>query len=286
MADHGQPGTDQNGEAAGGVFLAVTFTDESLRERAADLARRLNLPVVSPCERGAGEQAGEGKAFAAFLRLTEERLELVQTGRGSPGPVYVDFLGGSMARRIKQAGKRSLLLARAVGVKQDCPRVLDATAGLGRDAFMLAYLGCPVVAVERSPVLVELLRDGLRRAGASPILKQIIEDRFTLLQGDSAALLRGEEQVRVQGAAPGVICLDPMFPPRRRGSALVKKEMRLVRLAAGEDDPQEAAELFRAAAESGVKRVVVKRHPQAPLLAEGVHHQLRSRTLRFDVYQF
>jgi 16S rRNA (guanine1516-N2)-methyltransferase len=33
------------------------------------------------------------------------------------------------------------MIAKAVGIAQACARVLDATAGLGKDAFVLASLG-------------------------------------------------------------------------------------------------------------------------------------------------
>ena len=42
------------------------------------------------------------------------------------------------------------MIARAIGLNSPtAPHVLDATAGLGGDAFVLASLGCPVTMVER-----------------------------------------------------------------------------------------------------------------------------------------
>ncbi|MGL9773657.1 MAG: class I SAM-dependent methyltransferase [Sodalis sp. (in: enterobacteria)] len=55
-------------------------------------------------------------------------------------------------------------VAKAVGIKgQGLPDVVDATAGLGRDAFVLACLGCRVQMFERHPVMAALLKNGLRR---------------------------------------------------------------------------------------------------------------------------
>jgi 16S rRNA (guanine1516-N2)-methyltransferase len=50
--------------------------------------------------------------------------------------------------------------------------VIDGTAGLGKDAFVLAGLGCKVTLVERHPVVVALLADGLARAWQDPEIGQ------------------------------------------------------------------------------------------------------------------
>ena len=42
--------------------------------------------------------------------------------------------------------------------------MLDATAGLGRDAFVLASLGCQVTLIERVPAVAALLENGIERA--------------------------------------------------------------------------------------------------------------------------
>ena len=56
------------------------------------------------------------------------------------------------------------MIAKAVGIAQGVrPRVLDATAGLGKDAFVLASLGCEMSLIERQPLIGALLEDGLAR---------------------------------------------------------------------------------------------------------------------------
>ena len=47
-------------------------------------------------------------------------------------------------------------LCKAVGIRQR-PRILDATAGLGRDAFIFAKLDCDVTLLERHPLLASQL---------------------------------------------------------------------------------------------------------------------------------
>ncbi|MCA8917043.1 MAG: class I SAM-dependent methyltransferase [Planctomycetes bacterium] len=192
------------------------------------------------------------------------RLQLRDTRDAAPGPLYVDFSSHDAARR-RDAGRR-LPLARAAGVKVDVrPSVLDATAGLGRDAYTLAALGCRVTALERSALFAALLRDGLDRAGSD----------IQLVLGDSC-----EYMASLPGAdRPDVVYLDPMFPERRK-TAAVKKEMQYMQELLGEDD---ATALFAAARNCARQRVVVKRPVHAPELAPP-NHAFEGKTVRFDVY--
>ncbi|MCZ7606361.1 MAG: class I SAM-dependent methyltransferase [Planctomycetota bacterium] len=198
------------------------------------------------------------------LEHAHGRLQLRDTREGAPGPLYVDFASADAERR-RDAG-RQLALARAVGVKGDArPSVLDATAGLGRDAFTLAALGCDVTAVERSPIIAALLRDGLERAAC----------RLRLVVGDAREFMAG----LAEDARPDVVYLDPMFPERRK-SAAVKKELQYLQELLGPDDAQA---LFAAALKCARQRVVVKRPVHAPELARP-NHTLEGKTVRFDVY--
>ena len=53
-----------------------------------------------------------------------------------------DFVGGPVNHRLRFGGGRGQDLARAAGLKPGVnPHIVDATAGLGRDAFLLASLG-------------------------------------------------------------------------------------------------------------------------------------------------
>jgi len=238
---------------------------ESIQRRAAQLAAQLGLPLVPACV----------PAYDLLLTVTAERLELRCPQRGGPGPLYVDFVGGPLgyARRVNRFG----LLFQAVGFRSGRPSVLDATAGLGRDAFWLAYHGCRVTAVERSPILFALLRDGLERAGRVPEIREHLGDRLRLLHADARGFLRQLAPENV----PDVVYLDPMFPPQKK-SALVKVEMRILRRLVG-DDP-DAGELFELARAVARQRVVVKRHRHAEPLAPHPTHSHSDQTTRYDVY--
>jgi 16S rRNA (guanine1516-N2)-methyltransferase len=235
------------------------------------IARSLALPVAS----GPRDQR-----FPFLLALTDERLELRQRGPKAPGPITVDFLSGAVAHRRNFGGGRNQALARAVGLRSGVtpPAVLDATAGLGRDAFVLAWLGCRVLMMERAPVVAALLRHGLLRAAADPGLGPIIEQRLSFLAGDSLAYMSAPRN----DPPPEVVYLDPMYPARTK-SALVKKEMRALQSIVGADD--DASQLLTAALHYARCRVVVKRpRLAAPLAGLDSDSAIRTKTTRFDVY--
>jgi len=189
-----------------------------------------------------------------------------------------------MGFRRTRGGGRGQAVARAVGMKsaKNNPRVVDLTAGLGRDAFVLATLGCTVLAVERQPEVFQLLQDGLRRALQDEETLVALGSRLQLLQADALALLMEWPAGPLADFHPDVLYLDPMHPPRKK-SALPRKEMRLFQSLVGADMDQE--QLLAAALATGVKRVVVKRPSSAPPLALGVSSCIPGKTTRFDVYR-
>lgn len=241
---------------------------EALAPRFADVARtwatRLGLPL----------QADEAE-FA--LQLGENGLQLQLLGPQAPGPVRVDFVEGGAAHRRQFGGGSGQMIAKAVGLQPGIrPRVLDATAGLGRDAFVLATLGCEMVLFERQPLIAALLEDGLGRGREDADVRPIVE-RMCLLQGNAIELME-----HWQGDPPQVIYLDPMFPHREK-SALVKKEMRLFRPFVGDD--LDAGTLLEQALALASHRVVVKRPRKAPAI-EGLKpgYNLEGKSSRYDIY--
>jgi 16S rRNA (guanine1516-N2)-methyltransferase len=208
--------------------------------------------------------AEEIAAFEFVLQVSPEMLALQQTGRKAPGPIVAEFTQGAVDHRRKFGGGKGQMIAKAVGVKAGVyPRVLDATAGMGKDSFVLASLGCQLTLIERSPVVHALLQDGLIRAQhfaqeQDPDLHQVIE-RMQLLAQDSCCYL--ESLAREQ--FPDVIYLDPMFPERQK-SADVKKEMAAFHSLVGKDEDADA--LLPLALAHVNYRVVVKRPRKAPFL--------------------
>ncbi|MFC7367054.1 class I SAM-dependent methyltransferase [Vreelandella zhaodongensis] len=214
------------------------------------------------------------------LRYVDGQLALSGDERHYGKPLSVDFVAGKAAHRRQFGGGRGQLVAKACGLaKGVTPNVVDATAGLGRDAFVLASLGAQVLLIERVAAIAALLQDGLARAALADDTAAIAA-RMTLRHGDAAEQLAALVTSAVFD--PEVVHLDPMFPHREK-SALVKKEMRLFRELAGNDD--DAPRLLEAALDVATHRVVVKRPRKAPPIGgPAPQHTLEGKTSRYDLY--
>ena len=209
-----------------------------------------------------------------YLLADAEGISLCQAGE--KGRVRADFTGGAAQyRRTKGGGE---LIAKAVN-HTAAPLVVDATGGLGRDAFVLAAHGLTVHIIERHPAAACLLADGLRRALADGQTAPAAA-RITLHHGDALDLL----PCLAAELHPDVVCLDPMYPARQK-SAAVKKEMAYFHQLIGAAQPQNDAALLAAARAAAAKRIAVKRPRLGENLAgEAPAYRYEGKSTRFDIY--
>ncbi|MGR5298742.1 class I SAM-dependent methyltransferase [Vibrio mediterranei] len=230
-----------------------------------------------------GLTACQSSEFA--LVLTEERLELRKLDEPKLGAIFVDLAGGAVAHRRKFGGGKGQAIAKAAGLNKGAtPTVLDGTAGLGRDAFVLASLGCKVQMVERHPVVAALLDDGLARAKQDEEIGDWVSERMSLLHASSLEALDSLADDS-QFERPDIVYLDPMYPhpENKKKSALVKKEMRVFQSLVGADT--DADRLLEPALKLATKRVVVKRPDYANWLDEKKPTMaIETKKNRFDVY--
>lgn len=193
-----------------------------------------------------------------------------------PAPLRVDFVTGAVAHRLRFGGGRGQAIAKAMGLRNGkTPTIIDATAGLGRDAFLLASLGANVTLIERSDAMHGLLADGIARAAAEGGEFAEIIARMTLLNGDAKDL--------IPRLTADAILIDPMHPARGN-SALVKQELRQVRDIVGSDD--DALALMQVALDHARLRVVLKWPAKAePMLGlRPCSHQILGKSTRYDVF--
>lgn len=207
--------------------------------------------------------------------LDNEQQKLAITSAHS-GPVFIDFNEGKKAHRRQFGGGKSQPLARAIGLnRQYIPSVLDATAGMGSDSFVLASLGCTVTMIERSEQVAQILADGLLRGRQDEETAEIL-NRITLVNADAT------EYLLTQQPNIDVVYLDPMYPEKKK-SAAPKKEMKLLQSLVGPDLDSET--LLNAARQMATYRVVVKRPKGAPYIG-GLKPQaeISSPNTRYDLY--
>ncbi|MDN7124785.1 class I SAM-dependent methyltransferase [Pseudidiomarina terrestris] len=213
-----------------------------------------------------------GETFS--LRSTPAGLGLVWHEQEQMKPLVIDFLAGRQAHRAQQATTRDEAIGRACGlVKHPHSSIIDATAGLGRDAWVLVNLGATVTMLERQPEVYALLQDALARLYAQ---QPEYRERFFL--ADYASLNEA-----ATGSAD-VVYLDPMYPKGdRKQKAAVKKDMQMFQQLVGSDS--DADQLLAPARRVARRRVVVKRPQHAAFLAQTKPDlQVVSKKHRFDVY--
>lgn len=250
--------------------VAVAYVDRSDVELAKKIAQQWDFPYI-------GDIASVNKHpdLDFILQVNFQHLQLCKLDEPKLGAIEVDFASGAVGHRRKFGGGRGQDIAKAVGLKHGfTPKVLDATAGLGRDAFVLASLGCQVTMMERMPVVAALLADGLTRAQLNNEVADIAEN-MSLIHASSLEQMSLADQ-------PDVIYLDPMYPHKEK-SALVKKEMRVFQSLVGADN--DADGLLEPALKLAKYRVVVKRPNYAPPLADKKPStSIKMKKNRFDVY--
>ncbi|RME16547.1 MAG: hypothetical protein D6797_04320 [Bdellovibrio sp.] len=193
---------------------------------------------------------------------------------GQEWDISIDF-HRDFAVNQSALGKKQLF-SKALGLsKKSDLRILDATAGLLGDSFLMSCWGAQVIALEREKVLYLLGQDALERGLQNPKISSFVKN-IRLFHKDSRLFLRN-----FQGPSFDVIYLDPMFPPKKKRSLPPKSAQFLQAHLDG--DEEEARELFAMAIQKAL-RVVVKRPLGIPPLIERPHHQFRGKSIRYDMY--
>lgn len=239
----------------------VVCLDPAYQAQALALSRQLNFPLYHTPQ-----------THTCQCLVSSAGLALCLPNQPLSHALIVDFVGGKAGFRRRAGGKE--LLIQAVGLKPHRPlRILDATAGLGRDSFVLAAHGAQVTACERHPLLAALLADALTRARA---------DAQTAPIAAAISLHVGEAKNQFSTGFD-VIYLDPMFPERQK-SAAVKKDLQVLQMLLTDAPVQDEADLL-AQALIYAKRVVVKRPRHAPRLGNlPCSGSIEGNSTRFDLY--
>lgn len=247
--------------------IAVLCTEPESQKLAKSLSKKLSLPLAKSLE----------EYFELFLIVEQQGLSLQMKATPMPGPINVDFVGGNLGHRRKFGLSRQQIFAKAIGIKNRPLKVIDATAGLGRDAFFLACLGCDVRAIEKDPVLMTLLEDGYQRGLNSPDVGKILAEKVRLVHADAVEYLKNLKK----SERPDVIYIDPMFPEKKK-TALSPKEMQTLQALLGAD--QDPLPLLEAALLAANSRVIVKRPLKSKQVKAGVNHSYTGKSVRYDLY--
>lgn len=235
--------------------IAITASEEKFQKQAEKLAAELSLSL---CDR-------DNASSDYVLSLGASGLQIHKPSESQQKSFVIDFQQSSLQYRQQRADHE--LLAKALGKQRREATVIDATAGCGRDASIIAHCVKKLIMLERSPIIAAMLKDALARADLPHV---------SFIQIDAKDYLQANPK------QADIIYLDPMFPPRTK-TALVKKELRILRdIVVADDGDQNLLEIALAAA---LKRVVVKRPRTASCLSNiepSFSHS--AKACRFDVY--
>ncbi|MGB5277908.1 MAG: class I SAM-dependent methyltransferase [Gammaproteobacteria bacterium] len=247
--------------------ICIVCTDDARRQQAQALARQTGLPLL-------GKKCDD---FSLQLCFDHDRVALIDTALDTS--IHVDFVSGALAHRQQFGGGRGQAIAKAAGLKQGkTPSVLDITAGLARDAYILASLGCKLTLVEQSTVLYALIEDGIERGQHDAASADTLRNFTRWINTDAVEYMQHINEK----SRPAVIYIDPMYPERKK-SALVKKDMQILQRLLGKD--QNAGQLLITALERALERVIVKRPAHADALGNiKPDTSIYSKKTRYDVY--
>lgn len=244
--------------------VKLFLEDQSQLLRAQSLSDELGLKLIFKAD---------DNSFC--LTIGKMSLFLLAPKKMNLSPLQISFNEGKLKHRLKSGIGIKQNIAKAIGVKHDFkPKILDVTAGMGADAFVLASLGCRVHMLERNPIIATLLEDGLARSVSDNKVGKIITQNMSLSRSD---ILKNRVDFQ-----PDVVYLDPMFS-NNSNRRLSGKNMQYFREIAGVD--ADADDLLEVALSLSAKRIVVKRsRKDDSLKGRKPSHQIKGRTTRYDVY--
>ncbi|QCI19093.1 class I SAM-dependent methyltransferase [Buchnera aphidicola] len=211
------------------------------------------------------------------LIINNNALELYNRLKPNEKSIKIDFLSKQNNYRCLNFKKKHEALYKALGIKKNySPYVIDATAGFGKDAFLIAFWGCYVLMIERHPIIAALLKDAMQRAHENKNIGNWLKKRLHLLCNDSTKIFK------MPIVKPDVIYLDPMYPKNKK-KALPKKNMQFLRKIINYSDNNE--NLLYISRKFAKKRIVVKRPSYAkPLSNEKAEFSISNKNHRFDIY--
>ncbi|MFT4862099.1 MAG: 16S rRNA (guanine1516-N2)-methyltransferase [Pseudohongiellaceae bacterium] len=247
--------------------IVLLSTDAAVTEQEQQLAEFLASSVISSLE-----LTHSNCLF--YLQLTPKGLVLCDLEVGGGKPTMVDFSSDALELRASDSLVKQNLI-KALGLKKN-PRttVLDAMAGLGKDAYLMAMAGCTVQMVEKSKIVFVLLRDGLDRLHQYGI-DELEKSSMSLLFADFLEISPKKQKF-------DVVYLDPMYQSPKRKSKAKRDIERLQRLLGKEDNE---VSLLEHGLELAERRVVVKRPKNAPPFANRKPDIVyKGSSARFDVY--
>lgn len=198
-----------------------------------------------------------------------------------PG-ISVDFNNSKIYLRCKTLSKSDLLI-KACGKKKP-DHIIDATAGLGTDSFILstAFIDTKISLIEENDIISTILQDGIKHGleNSSYPETQKTCKKMELHNGNAINIIPKLEPA-------DIIYLDPMFADNSFKGA-VKKPMQILHKICPPPSNNKINELLEMALKNAKNRVIVKRAKSACVInlnnSIKPNHQISGKSIRYDIY--
>ena len=207
-----------------------------------------------------------------YLLLDEQGLAICSN---TFKPLYVADIYQKLAKRGLTLAKE--LLIQAIRIKnksKNITNVLDLTAGLAKDALLIAQYGYNVTMVEQNPILATIIYYALQHSYIPNNAKIIFMNSLDYLNNLN-------DNVSIDA-----IYLDPMFKHNKNAKA--KKEMQLIQMITEnfEWDNSNEILLFEKSLQLAEHKIVVKRDNKQPAIVTTPLPSFtqQGKTVRYDVY--
>ena len=198
------------------------------------------------------------------LQLHQDKLAVYQ--QLDKHYVFVDFNCKQLYYRSQSHLNAELIVKAVLGKNKQPLKIMDCTAGFGKDAYILSLTGCKIIAYEANLLMYALLKDGLNRSNI---------DNIHLQNKNALEFIRH--------CSCDVIYLDPMYPDNKK-SAKNNKNMTFLQQFVGHQQ-QSALEMFNQALQSKAKKIVLKRPVKAEFITNAKPtSQIIGKAARFDIY--
>lgn len=222
--------------------------------------------------------------------------------KGSKVQVSADFLDSTFKYRLSKKNLANETVVKAVKGRQKAQElsVLDATAGFGRDSFLMAAAGMHVLQIEKIPLIHHLVNKALDIAKSSGFAElENATKKITTVCGNSIEYMAARHNLQKEDRH-NIVFLDPMYVDSMqqqqhsglKESAAVNKHLTMLQAITvmhktedEKDTLKREAQLFESAINYAKTKVVVKRPPKAPWLnRQKPSSSLSSKAVRFDIY--
>tara|TARA_B100001778_G_C18522209_1_gene599427 strand:- start:21 stop:734 length:714 start_codon:yes stop_codon:yes gene_type:complete len=200
-----------------------------------------------------------------LLKFEESNIHILNTNYKKPAFVNISFLDKKVNDRLKMRMRDNNDIFNKIFPDKGS-EILDCTAGFGRDARILDLLGYKVTMIEKSPLIILILKNALN------ILK---DHNLTLYYGDSYDFLNHSEKEY------DYIYIDFMFDKTKDKSLSSKNDEILKIISLSEKNKNR---LIKLAIKKSKKRVIVKEPKHSSSNIINANFNIKTKLINYNIY--